>query len=270
MTTITERTTITLLIIPLIFLAINFDYQFGIIFGIITLSNSILYTLDSRVTFNIEKPGNKKLTTVLWALGGFFAFTILSQPIVNFLAPYFGYKPVEGINSVIELFSQYIPYFSQITPILGNNLLLTVLGFGMLVPIVESIFFNVRVYEAFTDLFKVNTSTFNPKHILVAFGLIPGLATAFHFSVRGIDVAATPGLLLTFIFFGIGQWLVIMRKQGLEAVVMHTVANLTAITLKVGFIALQPWLIPILYFAGFLFILKTKPVQKILQSRLGG
>ena len=166
---------------------------------------------------------------------------------------------------MIEIYSQYIPFFSELTPALADNPILIILGFGVLVPIVETIFFNGVLYEAITDFLGINTSNYNLRNIAVAFGVIPGIATAFHFSVRGIDIAATSGLLLTFLFFAIGQAIVIQRRQILDAIGMHIAANTTAIIATLGFATIQPILIPVAAVVIFLFVIRLRPISRVLQ-----
>ena len=263
MAEVTERATFTILVTILLFLLLTFDVQFGLIFSLFLIANVLFYLLDNKVTYPIERGGSGKLKTALWALGGFFAFTFLSKPLLSLFK-----IPVGNVNSVIELYSQYIPFFSQITPALENNPLLTALGFGIVVTVVETVYFNGRLYEAITDQLKINTQTFNWRNLLVAFGVIPAVATAFHFSVRGIDVAATSGLVLTFLFFSISQFIVIKRRQILDAIGMHTSANTTAIVVKLGISSLQPVFLPLIFIVGFYFIIRTHTVSSILSRNI--
>lgn len=253
----TERTVFTLLATLLLFFLLSFDERFAITFLFFTVVNVLFYLLDMNVSFRIEKPGNSKLATAFWALGGVAVFTIISPIILNFAK-----IATEGLSS-IELYSQIIPFFSEITPALVDNPILIFLGFAVLVPIAETIFFNGRLYEGLTDQFSINTSTFNFRHILIAFGIVPAVATAFHFTVRGITETATPGLVLTFIFFAISQFIVIKRRQIIDAIGMHVGINATAIIARLGTSALSPIVIPVLSIIGFIILLRTKFVQSI-------
>ena len=267
MAAITIRQTFTIVAPVLLFLLLTFDVQFGLVFITFLFSDVLFFLLDTNITFRIERPGNNKLTTALWAIGGFFGFTLIAPFFVTLFVPFFGFvdQASLGVGSVIELYSQYIPFFAEIEPVLSDQPLLIFIGFGLMVTIVETIFFNGVLYESITDLLKINTSNFNLRNIAVAFGVIPGIATAFHFSVRGIDVAATSGLLLTFLFFAIGQFIVIQRRQILDAIGMHTIANSTAIAISLGFAALEPAIIPVIFVVIFFFIIRSTSIRRIFQ-----
>lgn len=262
MVNVTERAMFTILVTILLFLLLTFDVQFGLIFSLFLIANVLFYLLDNKITFHIKRPGTSILSIALWGLGGYFVF-ILAAPLI---LKTFGFTAPQSVIELLELYSQYIPFFSQISPILADNPILTILAFGVLVTVVETIFFNGRLYEAITDLLRINTSTFNPRNILVGLGVIPAIATAFHFSVRGVDIAATPGLLLTFIFFAVGQFIVIKRRQIIDAIGMHTIANTTTMVVTLGLSSLSPILMPIIFIGVLFIILRTGVVQKIIQK----
>ncbi len=220
------------IILILLFLLLAFDRDLAMIYILIMFADWMWFQSDNFISFKISK-GTKSFTWFLESLAGLGLFLIISTILVGVFSPQSLAKGgvVAGAQSIFQL-------LATSTPILKGSKFLTFIGFGILVPIIETVFFNGRLLEGLTTYAegvvgkKISLKTYSVELIVVMF-VIASLFTLFHVTSKGL--ASIP-LLITFIFSIISSVLVIRHQELKGAILMHIVTNSAAVASSVGFI----------------------------------
>jgi len=256
---LSERGIFTFVVILLLFMLLNFDPKMGQIFALMALASVSLYLIDKRISYPIEKYPKEKFKSIVYGVGGYFLFIIISTLLLQFLK----FADIVGIRSTINFFSEYLStFFSQYSPALVDSPILTFIGWGILIPITETILFFGRLFEAFVDFWKINVKINSISTWLVMM-MTSAVFTLFHLSAKGI--ANNAALLMVFLFGMVSLYFVVIRSQLIEAITIHIIANSIAISTSFNLISINPLLI-IFGIATILYIiLKTKIIQKIIR-----
>ena len=215
----------------LLFMLLNFDQQLSLIYLFIMVTDFIFYNIDNFISFRILV-NRKRLGMILVesaaALGIFLAS---SNFLLRFLSPQSLSSSgiVQGAQSIFEL-------LSTSTPILQGSQFLTLIGWGVLVPIIETSFFNGRMLEFFTEYSekllgkKVSLKKFSFE-LLIIIGVVAAIFTLYHITAKGL---ASAPLLITFIFSVISSVLVIRQQELSGAIAIHIATNSLAVAAGLG------------------------------------
>jgi hypothetical protein len=123
--------------------------------------------------------------------------------------------------------------FAQTTPALANSFLLTLLGWGFIVPQIETDAFFATLFEYLADLFKISLKQVSAI-LIILITSIAFIFSLFHLTAKGVTNNAA--LSLTFIFAIISLFIVMQEKQTKTAVFFHMIANTLAVSAQFGYI----------------------------------
>lgn len=241
MTRISERLWGTILLMGLLFTALNFDPDVSIIFIIITIIGILLFLIDKKPEIIFERKPNK-LKSIGIAFAGAFAVYIISAFVLNFFGVVEG-----GLFSIVDFFAQVQK------PILSGNPYLILIVWGIFIPLAETTLI-ARFLEFLKDQFKVRLSLREPK-IWASIVLVSALFMYYHLQAKSI---AGPELLQqslasVFIMGVVSLVLIVIFKQIIEASLMHIILNSTAVVIAYGLFPMVAF--PLLIGGGIAFML---------------
>lgn len=253
----------TIVSIILMFLHINFDPQVGGIFTLFIVIAAVLTILNRRIDIPLVRPGSKPVQIILYSVGGYFAFVIASTLVGQYLGlvERFSLLSTDAIKQVTQLYAQYIPFFAQTEPLLAGQPQLLYLAFAILIPIAETIVF-IKLFEAIHDWAGV---TPNLKR-LITWTVLAGISIGFglfHLTAKGLQDKAEIALSITIIFMAISLVVATIRKQSVEAINMHIIANSIAVTIALTIGLGIPVIIAVVTLALFI-ALSNQRVQRTL------
>ncbi len=254
-----ERLVIVGAIFIFLFIIINVNASMGNLFMFFFVAAGLMYLYDvvagNGIQIKIESKPNERLLTAIYAVG---AFVLLM--ITNIV---FKWAGLTDINSSLNMYAQYIPYFAEVA-ILSSNAWFVVLGWGILIPLGETLTFG-RIFEAGLDFINERVGiTF--KAILIVIGLSFAFAL-FHIAAKGIQ--NNLALLMTFIFMVISLILILIRKQLLDAILFHIIANTTSIVNNLKLSVMNPYIIAAIIGAIFYLIISRFKILTDLPRRFG-
>lgn len=209
----------------LIFLLLVFDRDMSMIYLLILLVDQWLYSSDNNVTFRYSKDNNI-VRGLVSATIGLAAFLGISTLLAS-----------QGLQSILGL-------LATATPVLKDSRILTFIGWGILIPIIETNFFFGSLLEGlpeimsdkagmnFAGITDKGRSFFQkitkPGTIFIIL-LVSACFTLFHISAKGLENSIP--LIITFMFAIISCVLVIKDSERRGAVYMHIAVNsLTVLT----------------------------------------
>jgi membrane protease YdiL (CAAX protease family) len=220
-------------VVFLLFLLLAFDRDLAMIYLLIMFADYVWTKSDNFVSFKISDPKAMSSTQVyLEGLAGLGLFLVFSTFLVKFISP----QSLSGgiINETQSIFQ----LLSTSTPILQGSKILTFVGWGVLVPIIETSFFNGRLLEGLATYAEAITGKKIPLSLAkISLGLVmvifvvAALFTLFHITAKGIS--SIP-LLITFVFSIISSVMVIRHRQLKGAILMHIVTNGAAVLSSFG------------------------------------
>jgi membrane protease YdiL (CAAX protease family) len=225
---IKDTTVMKFLILILIFLILNFNRDLGLVYSLMILADFMWWWIDLRMgnkktDLPFERTSDNRLKAILEAIIAYVAFLFISTIVYGIVAP-------GGPQAVIQL-------LSTSTPILKGSVILTIIGWGVLIPIVETDWFFGRLAEGLSneardqgtkiplDRFKAST--------WVLMALVSALFALFHISAKNLENSS---LIVTFIFGMISMYLVIRNRELKQAVIFHIISNTVATLAALGFI----------------------------------
>lgn len=217
------------LAVVLLFLLINFNEKLGIIFSFMLIADLFILKENGSLSFPIEKDDVRGIDFVLaiMAYAGFILLSTLISGVFQGQAAL-----ATPLNSVFER-------LAAATPILENSKFLTVIGWGFLIPIIETRFFFGRLYELVINAFHLDNSFYSPAAWVAAL-FVSATFAFFHLTSKSVSGAIidNTALMLTFLFGMISMALVIFTRELAAAVYLHITNNTIAslINLKVKFI----------------------------------
>lgn len=217
----------------LLFLLLSFDRDLAIIYLLIMFADWIWYKSDNFVSFPISDPRRMSTTQVyIEAIAGLGLFLLISTILVSTFSP-------ESVTGGIVGGAQSIFHLlATSTPILQGSKILTLVGWGLLVPIIETSFFNGRLLEGFATYAEKVIGRKVPLELSqISLGLVgviftvAAIFTLFHITAKGME--SLP-LLITFIFSVISSVLVIRHRQTKGAILVHIITNSMAVASGFG------------------------------------
>ena len=226
-----------LLIAAFLFLHINFEETIGSVFGIMSVALVALYVADvvfDKRTIEIESDVNRG-RTVFGVAVAFFAYMIITYlvlSIVNNLKdaiPYFatltGVQSITSLNSLNQVFIDSVQAL-----IFQGNVYLSTFALSIPVPIAETLFFFVVLFE----LVFINALSINPYALSLRLGaafLLIAIAFMFyHANAKGLDNDAS--IISTLVFALVSMGLIFWERQAIGAILLHISANFSALVQK--------------------------------------
>jgi hypothetical protein len=222
---LTNETYFKFSILFLLFLLLVFDRDMAMIYILIMVGDFIWYRFDTKITFPLEKRTDNRLSSLLEvgiATAAFFAISTAAIKIFAVQLP-------ANFQSVISL-------LATATPVLAGNVVLTFIGWSVLIPIIETSFFNGRLLEGLTTVgekrFKTKINLRKIKiNTIIVIGVIAALFTLFHLTAK--NMSSIP-LLITFVFSVISSILVIRHQELKQAILFHILVNGLAVLSSLG------------------------------------
>jgi hypothetical protein len=223
-----------LTVIFLLFLLLAFDRDLAMIYLLIMVGDFIWYISDNFISFPMTSthPRFSGIQVLLESSAGLGLFLLLSTMLVSSFSP-------QSISGGIAGRAQSIFHLlATSTPILQGSKALTLIGWGILVPIIETSFFNGRLLEGLSayaeDItgHKVSVYNFSAALIVVMF-VVAALFTLFHITAKGVE--SIP-LIITFIFSFISSILVVRHRELRGAILMHIATNSAAVASSFGWL----------------------------------
>lgn len=250
---LTNKGLLTFGSIAILFGLINFDYTMGTIFVAMFLISMVLQALDKNVSYVFEKPGNKKLNSILYMAGAYAIFILVIMLLSN----------LPGLGSTIEFYSQQMStFFSQYSkPALAGSVPLSLLFWGLLIPIGETILFFVKLPEAIFDSIGISYGRLDDSRTWAAIIISVATFTVFHVTAKGIT--NTQALMTTAIFGLISVLLVLKLRQAIEATLFHILTNTIAVLVSMGVVILNPYVL-----VGTVIVILYFIVSKVQFSKL--
>lgn len=220
-------------ILFLIFLLLVFDRDMALIYIAIIFGDYIWYKSDKFISFKISNGRNSLFQSTIIGLAALGFFLGISTLILKTFSPQ-SLTETGIIGSVQGVFQ----LLSTSTPFLQGSKVLTFIGWGIMIPIIETSFFNGRLLEGFATYAENVTGKKIPldritQPLLVVFFIVAALFTLLHITAKALDSTA---LVLTFMFSIISSYLVIKYKQLREAIIFHISVNSVAVAISLGWI----------------------------------
>lgn len=212
-------------VLILLFLLLVFDRDMAMIYILILVGDFLWYNFDKHVSYQIEKTADNRFSSLL---------QVGIAAVVFFTISKFALMAVGETSSL----QATLGLLATSTPILAGNKILTFVGWALLIPIIETVFFfgtlleglatyaEARIHEHI-DLYAINIKT------IMLMVVIGALFALFHLTAK--NLSSTP-LMLTFIFAIISCILVILNKELKQAILLHCVINGMAVLSSYGIV----------------------------------
>ena len=212
-------------ILFLLFLLLAFDPTMAQIYLLIIIGDFIWFRFDPKITLPIEKSSKNRWTALAQIAIATAAFFILSTLLIKV----FAVALPATMQATLEL-------LATSTPVLQGNKFLTIMGWGVLIPIIETVFFNGTLFEGLASIAKkrfggdFSLKKFNGRTVMVIL-VIATLFTLFHLTAKNLQSTA---LVITFIFSIISSILVVRNQHLREAIGIHICINTMAVMSSFG------------------------------------
>lgn len=213
-------------VVALLFLLLAFDRDLAMIYLLIMFGDFVWMLSDNFVSFPYSNGPADNVRVYIEAAAALGAFLGISTFMVSYLSP----QSLVGTGFVSQTQSLF-QLLATSTPILKGSPFLTFIGWGILVPVIETSFFFGRLLEGFTTYAehffntKISLDHLSIKLLMVIF-FVAALFTIFHFTSKEMK---TVPLLITFIFAAISCLLVQRQKQLKGAISLHIGTNSAAV-----------------------------------------
>jgi hypothetical protein len=195
------------LVIYFLFAATNINPQLGDIYAIFSLATLIFILLDPKRDIPFRKDSDSIFGSMAVGVGAYVALITI------------------GTFVLIPIVSKVISLFAATTPVLASNSFFQFVTFAIAIPITETYFFFMVMYDLGASLFNVNIDKRNLTSGKL-WSLIIGIALLFmffHLTAKGIG--ATDVLTLVFFMAIVSMLIITWFKTGEAAVYLHIVAN---------------------------------------------
>jgi membrane protease YdiL (CAAX protease family) len=209
----------------IVFMLLMFDRDFGLIYIAIVVTWFIFFIKDKlfynkTISFPVERSAQGRGMEVMIGIAG-YAVTLL---VITFIQSTFNPSALPT-GSVVDVLRQISTELYQAsTPILRDSIILMVVGWGILIPIAETVLFNGKIFEALYDWLK-------PRGlitIIVLSSIVGAVAALYHLTSKS---GSSTALMITFAFFTISSLVVWWRKDLRAAIIMHVLNNGLAVAL---------------------------------------
>lgn len=221
-----ERNIIILIMFALGFLWLNFDPRLAAIFGFLVTIAGFAILTDKKQTFLVEKQ-KARIKSLTLAAVGYAIFIALSIIALKFLQRT-ELVSTYSFNSVADAFAHTMSVtMSNTAPALAENIWLTLIAFGILIPIIETWVFTL-LYEVLSEIFPgINQISLKSLRTWFLITLVSLGFMFYHLTAKGLT--NNDALIMVFLFFAVSLTLVLIEKQVLSAIIMHMIANTIAI-----------------------------------------
>ena len=222
------------IIVFLLFLLLAFDQDLAMIYLLIMFGDWVWYKSDNFISFPISRSTSNVLNIYLESLAALGFFLVFSTILVSTFSP----QSLISNASILQSAQSIFHLLATSTPILKGSKILTFLGWGILIPIIETSFFNGRLLEGLTTYaegvvgHKISLKKISLNLIIVFFVIASGFSL-FHITAKGL---ATVPLLITFVFSIISSFLVIRHQELRGAIFIHIITNSAAVLSTFGVI----------------------------------
>jgi membrane protease YdiL (CAAX protease family) len=215
------------IVLIMAFLLLAFDFEMAVIYLLLIFGDYIWYSSDNFVSFKLsrKRDSTSNLMVYIEALIALGIFLVISTFLTSMFDPQSMVQGgfVQQAQSIFHLLSTTIPA-------LQNNDYLKFVGWGILIPLIETSFWNGRLLEGFATyaegVVKHSVSLKKISTVLVTVILfVAALFTLFHITSK----RETVPLIITFVFSIVSSLLVIRQQELKGAVFMHIVTNSMAI-----------------------------------------
>jgi len=226
---IREDSVFIILIVFLIFMVVNFDASMATVFSLMILADFLILRIieKHRTDYPFERTTKNRFKSVIESLIIFGGFIFFQSIILRILSP--------SIQSTTQSISTLLSLYATTTPALAGNIVLTIIGFGIIVPFVETRFL-ARLFEVLIDRFRLSGKLNDSKTWIISIFIGVGFAI-YHLTARRCGSAATCQnslLLITFVFGTLSALMVAHYRESKQAVALHVFANLIAILFSLG------------------------------------
>jgi hypothetical protein len=224
------------ILIFLLFLLLAFDRDLAMIYLLIMFVDYVWKQSDNRLDIPLSKGQASTFQAIIEGLAGLGLFLLVSTILVNYVSA----QSISG--GVISQAQSIFHLLATSTPILKGNAFLTFIAWGILVPIIETSFFNGRLLEGLATYAENITGKkiplklgFNSQFLMlfIVMLVVASLFTLFHITAKGLS--SIP-LLITFIFSVISSILVVRQRELRGAVLMHILTNSAAVAATLGWL----------------------------------
>jgi len=216
----------------LLFLLLAFDQNLSMTYMLIMIADFIWFNTDRKIELPLRTGRNKGYMWLIESAAALGLFLITSTVLVGLFEPQaIGAGFVGGAQSIFQL-------LATSTPILQGSAFLTLLAWGILVPIIETSFFNGRLLEGLTTYaenflgIKISLNKYSAPLLIVIF-IVATIFTLFHITAKGID--SLP-LIITFVFSVISSILVLRHRETAGAILLHIATNSMAVSSALGWL----------------------------------
>lgn len=221
------------IIIFLLFLLLSFDRDLAMIYILIMIGDYIWFKSDNFISFPLWRRATSSAKIMIEAAAAFGAFLFISTVLLGVFSPQslIGSGVFGSAQSIFQL-------LATSTPVLQGSKILTFISWGILVPIIETTFFNGRLLEGITTYAEdVVGKKISLKKIsgtlLFIMVIVASLFTLFHITAKGIT---TIPLLITFIFSILSSLLVVRQQELSGAITLHIATNSAAVASSLGWL----------------------------------
>lgn len=221
------------MVVFLLFLLLSFDQDLAMIYLLIMIGDYIWFKSDNFISFPISKGRENSIMVYVESVAALGIFLVVSTLLVSTFDP----QAIAG-GSIVEQTQSIFHLLATSTPILKGSKILTIIGWGVLIPIIETQFFNGRLLEGLATYAeniygqKIPVNKFSSKLFMVMI-VVAALFTIFHITAKGL--ASIP-LLITFIFSIISSILVVRHQETKGAIFMHIITNTMAVLSSFGYV----------------------------------
>ena len=226
---VTESAIFTILVVFLIFMVVNFDPSMATVFTLMIIADFLIYMDDKFVSFPFERYVSNRFKSLIETLIIFAGFLFFQTLILRILTP--------SIQSSTQSIQTLLSLYSTTTPALQGNVLLTIIGFGIIVPFVETRFFNGRLYEIVADRLGIQNAGLKNKTVWAVSAFIGAVFAVYHLTARRCGSAETCQnalLLVTFLFGMLSTLMVAHYKETKQAVFLHVFSNMVSVMYTLG------------------------------------
>lgn len=231
-----SRTIVFALGVLLLFLLINFNPNLGVAYALIFILTIVLILLDPKITIDLDLSKSNLLQDLITGIAGYAAFIGVAFVAVSLIQTG---AQLLGLESVIGL-------MAELQPVFANNKFLSAITFGLLVPIIENMFFFGVGIEFLSDKLNIPITVTNISSYAL-YAIVAFMFMVFHFTAKGVPTSPgqlinDPALLVTFIFGLVSCVVVAVSKESKgrndlrPSIFMHQIANMAAVLRKLAII----------------------------------
>jgi membrane protease YdiL (CAAX protease family) len=257
------------LAVSIVWMRLVFDADFGDIYQSIVVATLAFYLLDiftnlfkygvislkKIVSFPVERDTSTRWLELFIGIAGYAVFLVATSLVTQVFSP----QSLPTTNSLVDIISQMsTDIYQATTPILAGSVILMVIGWGLMIPIAETLLFNGKVFEALYDMVKKKSFL----AILMICLIIGAGAAMYHLSSKSGNSVS---LMITFMFFTICAFMVWWRKSLMAAIFCHMCANLIAVGWPLlATVSLTSLILPAAGIGGAILLINVLKKQGVL------